>query len=171
MKRLVSDLIQQKGLGTYRSVTPRTSISEALETMFEENCSAILVMDQGKLKGIFSEKDFAWAAIIRNSKLTDPVSTAMTSKIYYAEPTFTLEECLQMMFKVHVRHLPVLDGEKPLALLSMRHIMEVLVDEKETHIRQLTSYITGNAASEPFKYQTYKSKVPVYLANQKQEAV
>lgn len=171
MKRLVRDLIHQKGLGAFSSVEPSTSLFEALSVLDSKKCSALLVIESGKLQGIFSEKDFAKASLAKNIQLSADVGSVMTSKVYYVEPTFNLEECLQLMSKVHVRHLPVLESGRPIALVSMRHIMEVLIDDKEAQIRDLTTYITGTSLVAIEPNQKMQNKVPIYYTSPNQEVL
>ncbi|MBK7892070.1 MAG: CBS domain-containing protein [Bdellovibrionales bacterium] len=170
MKRRVRDLIGQKGLGAFWSVAPSVSVAEALTILEASNCSAILVVENGRLRGIFSEKDFARASLSKGIRLTDCVGTIMSTKVYYVEPTFSLEECLQVMSKVHVRHLPVIEHGRPIALVSMRHVMEVLVDDKEAKIRELVTYITGSQLDVD-RSQVDQRELKVYSLDQKQEAI
>jgi len=166
MKRQVKDIIQQKGINVFASVGPKNSIYQALEVLDSTNSSALLIIEENTLKGIFSEKDLARAVIYQNISLYANVESIMVKKIYYAEPHFTLEECLQIMSKMHIRHLPVLDKNQVVALLSMRHIMEVLVEDKEAQIRDLTSYITGSVNFyETSETQKMFHDVPVYLSS------
>lgn len=170
MKRLVRDLIRQKGLHAFASVAPKSSIFEALNVLERTKCSAVLVITDTRLQGIFSEKDFARACIKRGIQLSSSVESVMTSKVYYVEPTFTLEDCLQVMSKVHVRHLPVVEDGKPIAFLSMRHIMEILVEDKEAQIRELTTYITGSYQIVASTQDQNRSQVSIYHTSQHQEA-
>ncbi|MBK9324358.1 MAG: CBS domain-containing protein [Bdellovibrionaceae bacterium] len=170
MKRHVKDLINQRGLKDFATVRPDDSISDALNVLLATNCSAVLVVKNNRLKGIFSEKDFAKSSLRNGSILSDNVESIMTTKVYYVEPTFTLEECLQIMSKVHIRHLPVMDNDTPIAMLSMRHIMEALVDDKENRIRELTTYITGSNDVLEFNQEKENfSKILTYSSQQSQE--
>lgn len=166
MKRPVRDLICQKGLKAFTMISPFTPIREALEILNLKKCSALLVVDK-MLQGIFSEKDFSRASLDRDFSINDEVQKVMTTKVYYVEPSFSLEECLQVMTAAHVRHLPVLENGMPMALVSMRHIMEVLVEEKEEQIRHLMNYITGYNVST----RRDTSKVPLYFINNTAEAI
>lgn len=169
MKRLVRDLIRQKGLYNLVSVASNASIFEALSILETTNSSAILVTENDKLVGIFSEKDFTRAAKRKNAQLSANVESVMTKKVYYVEPSFTLEECLQVMSKFHIRHLPVIENGRPVALLSMRHIMEVLVEDKDMQIRELTTYIVGTDNLAQQNEIQKNSNVPIYFTTYKQE--
>lgn len=168
MRRRVRDLIYQKGLGDFARVLPSTSVYDALTILETQNCSALLVVENDRLKGIFSEKDFAKASLSKGIRLTDSVGSIMSTKVYYVEPTFNLEECLQVMSKVRIRHLPVLESGRPIALVSMRHVIEVLVDDKDAKIRELLTYITGSSQFEDDPSQLNKSEAKIYSLNQEQ---
>lgn len=172
MKRQVRDLVEKRGLQEFARIPPDASISDALNVLVATNSSALLVIRNNCLKGIFSEKDFAKSSLKKGFILSNRVESIMTSKVYYAEPTFTLEECLQIMTKVHVRHLPVMDKDTPIAMLSMRHIMEALVEEKDSQIRELTTYITGSSVvPEALQIKEGFNKMPIYSSQQNQEVL
>lgn len=171
MKRSVGDLIRQKGLKTFCSASREHSIFEALAILHKNQSSALLVVEDGKLHGIFSEKDFTRACITKGIPLYAKVDSVMTARVYYVDPTFTVEQCLQIMSKVHVRHLPVLENGTPIALISMRHIMEVLVEDKEMLIRDLTSYITGCSMVELLPNQITQTTVPVLYGNAREGVI
>lgn len=148
MNRTVRKLMEQRGLTTFAWVSPEASVYDALYTLQSSNSSALLVISKNRIEGIFSEKDFARASLKKATPLSTKVRNVMTEKVYYVEPEFTLEDCLNIMSMVHVRHLPVLESGRPIGLVSMRHIMEALVEDKKTKIRELTSYITGQLVNE-----------------------
>ena len=172
MKRTVSELINQKKLKEYSSVEPSCSILDALSVLERDQCGALLVMRHGELLGVFSERDFARAVLKKGLKYSDRVDSVMSRKIFYVEPSFTLEECLQVMSKIHVRHLPVLENGMPVAMLSMRQIMELLVDDKDAQIRELTSYINGPGSVIDFdQNKKVRSQAPIFISNVIQEAL
>lgn len=171
MKRTVFELLKQIDQQQVVTVPPHASVFEALLTLERKSCSALLVVENDHLQGIFSEKDFARATVYKGVQLTEKVTSLMTTKIYYAEPGFTLDECLQVMTANHIRHLPVLDNKRPIALLSMRHIMEALVSDQEAQIRDLTAYITGSSASVDSNSKKSNIRNPVYFATTNQEAL
>lgn len=173
MKRKVRDFIKQKGLGFFVSVDPESSIWEALNVLRVSNSSALLVTEREQLRGLFSEKDFARSLMNREISLKDSVRSVMTTRIFYVEPDFTLEDCLQIMSKVHVSHLPVLERGLPLGLISMRNIVQVLVDEKDAQIRELTTYIGGPGAVLDFQGKRPEIPIPIFgrALKQGQEAL
>ena len=162
MKRKVIDLIESKKLRSFVSVSPQHTVQYTLEILSKYKLSAIMVIQGQHLKGIFSYKDLAKALLQYNFSLSAPVEYYMTTKIYYALSHFTLEECLQIMTKAHVRHLPVIQGHQPISLISMRHIMEILVKDKDDQIRDLTNYITGGSSNSEILFQNKEaSYLPV----------
>lgn len=170
MKRQVRDLIRNQEMQKFATVSPEQSIFRALEILDSSNTSAMLVMESQQLVGIFSEKDFARAIVRGQANLYSKVKLVMTSKVYYAEPGYTLEECMQIMSVTHIRHLPILELDRPIALLSMRHIMEALVDDKDTQIRQLTTYIAGTSSVDNFEApRNIRNKLLVYSGHQNQK--
>ncbi len=145
MKRKIAELIKQKGLRHFVSISPQDSIQTALTYLQKTSSAALLVIHENKLLGVFTEKDFARNALKNDISLTSTVDKVMTTSFYPIQPSNTLEESLQIMSKSHSEHLPVLESDTPIALVSMAHIMEFLVEDKETQIRQLTTYITGSS--------------------------
>lgn len=171
MKRTVFELLRQINQQQIVTVSSQASVYEALLTLERKSCSALLVVENDRLQGIFSEKDFARATVYKGIQLTEKVTSLMTTKIYYAEPSFTLEECLQIMTSNHIRHLPILDNKRPIAILSMRHIMEAFVADQQAQIRDLTVYITGSSASVDSNWTKSNVRTPVYFATTNQESL
>ena len=145
MKKTVSELLEQKDLSHVPSIDYTGTILEALHLLDELNTGSLMVMQGPSIIGIFSERDFARASASKGSSLSldTPVTELMTTRIYYVTPDYSLDECMAVMCEIKVRHLPVFQGNIPVALLSMRHIMEALVEENEFMIGQLVAYITG----------------------------
>jgi len=155
MKKTVAELLEQKDLSHIPSIDYTGTILEALHLLDELNTGSLLVMQGPSIIGIFSERDFARASASKGSALSldTPVTELMSTKIHYVTPDFSLDECMAVMCEIKVRHLPVFLGNTPIALLSMRHIMEALVEENEFMIGQLTSYITGGTADTEKTYR------------------
>lgn len=145
MKRTVYDLMKQKDFGHPPSIDVNASVDEALALLEKSDIGASLVMDKKAVVGVFSERDFARAYILNraivepNAKLKD----FMRQKVVFVTPDYLLEECMAVMVKMKIRHLPVLQGDAPIAFLSMRHIMEALVEENQFMVNQLVTYVTG----------------------------
>jgi len=131
------------GRGEAISVAPSTTVFQALQRMAEHNIGAVLVMNGDRLVGIFSERDYARKVALRglNSKDT-PVGDLMTGKVITVGPSWTAEQCMALMTEHHIRHLPVVEGERVLGVISIGDAVKSVVDEQHFVIGQLTNYIT-----------------------------
>ena len=128
-----------------QSISPIASVELALEKMDAGDLGALLVMDFSHLVGIFSERDYARKILLKGkSSLTTPVYEVMTTNLISVTPEFCLTECLALMSSCHVRHLPVLDNNKVVALLGIEDVAFALIDNREFVIDELTTYITGS---------------------------
>jgi CBS domain-containing protein len=147
MKRKVRELIEKRGLKGFVSVNPDANILEALSMLEHTNASALPVVDDGRLVGIVSEKDFARASLRMSASLFSKVRSIMVSKVYFVDPDYTLESCLQIMSRLHIRHLPVIEHGQLLMVLSMRHVMEFLVEDRDDQIHHLMTYIAASGVA------------------------
>lgn len=131
------------GRGSVISVAPATTVFEALGQMARHNIGALLVMDGDRLAGIFSERDYARKVALRglNSKDT-PVGDLMTGKVITVGPAWTAEQCMALMTEHHIRHLPVVEGDRVLGVVSIGDAVKAVVDEQHFVIGQLTNYIS-----------------------------
>lgn len=139
----VRQCLQSKG-GEIWSIHPDISVYEALEMMAEKDIGALLVLDGEKLVGIFSERDYARKVILQGKSSRDTwVSEIMTPKVVYVRPEQTIEECMALMTDKHIRHLPVLDGERLVGVISIGDVVKAIISEQKFVITQLEHYITG----------------------------
>jgi len=138
----VGQVLTRKG-HTYWSIVPSATAYEALELMAVKNVGALLVMDQGRLVGMFSERDYARKVILkgRSSKSTT-VGELMTSPPICIGPDRSLRECMVVMTNNHIRHVPVMDQELLVGVVSIGDIVNTIISEQETTIQDLESYIT-----------------------------
>jgi CBS domain-containing protein len=141
--KTVALLLRAKG-NAVLTVPPDTPVFGALGLMAEKNVGAVLVVDGKRLVGIFSERDYARKVILkgRSSKET-PVREVMSSTVLYVTPQRTMEECMVLMTEKRVRHLPVLEGERLVGVISIGDIVKEIIAEQEFTIEQLQNYITG----------------------------
>ncbi len=139
----VRDMIRKKGSQVF-SISPEATVFDALKMMSEDNSGALMVMRDGKVQGILSERDCVRKVDLlgRTSRETR-VSEIMTSKVVYVEADQPLEECMAVMIDKGVRHLPVFDKGDLLGLISVRDVLKEVVDVQKFLISQLEHYITG----------------------------
>lgn len=137
------DIIRKKGEEVY-SISPEATVFEALKMMADYNTGALLVISDGKVQGILSERDCVRRVDLhgRTSRETR-VAEIMTSKVLYAQATQSIEECIAIMIDKNIRHLPVFDGDQLVGLISARDALKEMVDEQKFVISQLEHYITG----------------------------
>jgi CBS domain-containing protein len=125
-------------------IAPDSSVYAALELMAENNVGALLVMKDEKLVGICSERDYARKVILSGkSSRETPVSEIMTEKVFYALPTQMVDEAMALMTGKRIRHLPVMDGDKVLGVISMGDLVKETISHQAFVIKQLEHYIAG----------------------------
>jgi CBS domain-containing protein len=141
--KTVEKLLAFKGSDTW-SVTPETTVYEALQTMSEKDTGAVLVIDQGNLVGIFTERDYARKLVLKGKFSRDTaVRDLMTQEVLYVEPKNTIEDCMLLMTKNRVRHLPVLHNHKLVGIVTIGDVVRQIISEQESTIEQLEKYIRG----------------------------
>lgn len=139
----VRHILEGKGNNVW-SVTPDTTVFDALKLMSEKNLGAVLVQHEGHLDGIFSERDYARKIILKgkSSKETS-VEEIMTAHVVTVEPKHSIEECMTLMTTQRVRHLPVVDGGKVVGVISIGDVVKSIISDQEETIKHLENYITG----------------------------
>ena len=139
----VKDMLKSVATSTV-VVSPKDTVYRALQLMAENNVGAVMITEEGRIVGIFTERDYCSKVILMGrSSLNTPIEEIMTKKMISVGPNQPLEECLELMTKYHIRHLPVQDGEKLIGLVSMRDVMETIISIKQDRIERLESYILG----------------------------
>lgn len=143
MTMYARQLLSDKSYELY-SVSPDTMVFDAIKLMAEAKVGALLVLEDEQLVGIVSERDYARKVILesRSSRET-PVSDVMTNVVLTVTPEQSIDECLLLMSKHHIRHLPVSENGKPIGMLSVMDVVRNIILEKEQIIDQLEHYITG----------------------------
>ncbi len=144
MTTTIRQMLDEKGYKIY-SVPPGSSVFDAIKLMAEAGIGALLVMDSERLVGILSERDYTRKIVLNNrSSRETAVREIMTEKVLYMTPEQTVDDCMAMMSKHHVRHMPVMENNRPIGMLSVRDVMRSVISEKEFIISQLENYISGN---------------------------
>ena len=140
----VNQVLQTKGHEIW-SVTPEILVFDALKLMADKNVGALLVLEGDKLVGIFSERDYARKVILRGKASTDtPVREIMSLQVFYVRPEQTIEECMALMTDRRIRHLPVLENDNVVGVISIGDVVKAIVlSEQKFTIKQLENYITG----------------------------
>ncbi len=139
----VRQLLETKGADVV-SVAPESNVLDALKLMAEREIGAVLVLEGSRLIGIMSERDYARKVILKGKSSQDTrVREIMTERVVYARPEQTVPECMALMTSKRVRHLPVLEGERLIGVLSIGDLVKETISEQEFTIRQLENYIRG----------------------------
>lgn len=136
----VKDLLKDKYTQVWY-VTPTSTVLDALKLMAEQKIGAVLVVEAGKIVGIFSERDFARKAADGAVSLQSPVNDVMVGAVYYVTPDQSVESCMALMTAKRFRHLPVLDGDKLVGVISIGDVVRQLMLEKDMTIQSLEDYI------------------------------
>ncbi|PKO23945.1 MAG: histidine kinase [Chloroflexi bacterium HGW-Chloroflexi-1] len=130
--------------GDIWTIAPEASVYEALQLMAEKNVGALLVVEAGKLVGVFSERDYARKVILKGkSSKETAVGELMSSTVYYVHPEQTIEACMALMTERRIRHLPVLEQDALVGIVSIGDLGKAIISQQEVVIRDLEHYITG----------------------------
>jgi CBS domain-containing protein len=143
----VKELLRQKGSQVW-TIAPQATVYEALELMAAKNIGSLVVIEQERVAGMFTERDYARKVVLkgRSSKSTT-VGELMTTDVLYVSPDDTIENCMALMTDKHLRHLPVMEVGKLAGVVSIGDIVKVVISEREFTIRELERYITGGHSS------------------------
>jgi CBS domain-containing protein len=139
----VNQILHSKGTQVF-SVVPTDSVLRAIEIMATRHIGALLVIDQGSLLGIVSERDYARKVILKNRSSHDTaVSEIMTSPAVTVTPSDTVHQCMKLMTEGRFRHLPIMDSGRVAGMLSIGDLVKAVIEEQRAHIEQLEHYIAG----------------------------
>ncbi len=140
----IGQVLRIKGHDVF-AISPRATAYEALEMMAEKDVGALLVVEDGRLAGIFSERDYARKVILKGkSSQSTTVGELMSCPPICACPALTLRDCMALMTANHIRHLPVMDKDAIVGLVSIGDIVKMVISEQDTTIQALENYVTGN---------------------------
>ena len=139
----VKEILQEKG-HDFWSVSSATTGYEAIRLMVEKEVGSVLVIDDGKVRGIVTERDYARRVALDNKISSDtPVTEIMTTQVLCARPDQTIEEAMALMTDKRVRHLPVLADDEVVGIVSIGDLVKAVISEQEFLIKQLESYISS----------------------------
>jgi CBS domain-containing protein len=140
----IGKLVQAKSSGKVWTIGPEALVYEALQQMAEHDVGALVVVEDGKVVGMFSERDYARKVILKGkSSKTARVREMMATPVLYATPDLSLDECMSLMTQKRVRHLPVMDGDALIGIVSVGDVIKRKVANQHHEIRQLERYIQG----------------------------
>ncbi|MEI7497568.1 MAG: CBS domain-containing protein [Betaproteobacteria bacterium] len=141
--KTISQFLEQSKRPVY-SVGPNATVREALVIMAQHNIGALLVIDGQTLEGIFSERDYARKVVLKGKSSSDAkVSEIMTSKVITINTKHTIDQCMQIMTDNHIRHLPIVNDENVMGLISIGDVVREMIAYQKSMIEQLQSYIAG----------------------------
>jgi Predicted signal-transduction protein containing cAMP-binding and CBS domains len=141
MTKKVADVLLRKG-SNITTVSPDTSVLDALRIMAEQNIGSVMVLENGRYRGIMTERDYSRKVVLNGKSSTDtPVSEIMSSDLPRVTPNDSIEYCMQLMSDKNIRYLPVFDEEQVTGILSINDVVkETILSQQET-ITQLKDYL------------------------------
>jgi CBS domain-containing protein len=141
--RNVSQIMERKGAQVV-SVGRQAPVLEAIRVMAEHHIGAVLVMEGEQLLGIASERDYARKVILQGRSSHDtPVAVIMSSPVVCVGPHDSVAECMSIMTEKHIRHLPVIEGERVVGVISIGDLVKEMIEEQKQEISLLQQYIAG----------------------------
>ena len=141
--KLVSHLLDNKGRHVI-SVAPDTSVLDAIKLMADKAIGSLVVVQNGELLGIMSERDYARKVIIKGrSSESTSVSEIMTSDVITTSSSQTVNECMNLMTEKKIRHLPVVEDNQVIGMISIGDLVEAIISDQQEEIEQLEHYISG----------------------------
>ena len=139
----IREILANKG-STVWSITPESTVLEAIQMMADKNVGALLVTKEGRLLGVLSERDYTRKIVLKGRSSKDtPVRDILSGRVVSVSPDHTVEECLRLMTEHRIRHLPVMDGAKILGGSSSGDLVNWIISAQSSTIQQLETYITG----------------------------
>ncbi len=139
----ISEILKYKG-STAWSISPNATVFEAIQLMADKNIGALLVTDHNRLVGIISERDYTRKVMLkgRTSKET-AVREILSEHVIHVTPEHSVEDCMRLMTDHRIRHLPVMDGEEILGIVSIGDLVNWIISAQNSTIHQLQTYIAG----------------------------
>jgi CBS domain-containing protein len=142
--KTVKDILEAKGHNVI-SITPETTVFESLKIMADKNVGALVVLEGETVAGIMSERDYARKVILHGKSSRElQVREIMTPRVYYVRPDQNVQDCMALITDKHVRHLPVMEGDRLIGIISIGDVVKAIIAEHESTIKLLENYITGS---------------------------
>jgi CBS domain-containing protein len=143
----ISTLLHHKNAELW-SIAPEATVFEAIKLMAEKNIGSLLVLSDGKLAGVFTERDYSRKIALQGKSSKDTrVREIISSQIVSVTPQHSIEDCMKLMTEHRVRHLPVLDGEKVVGLVSIGDLVNWIISAQNAAIAQMEQYIAGGVSA------------------------
>lgn len=140
----VAQILKKKSNTQVYTVTPATTVLDAIKLMAERGIGALLVMEGEKIVGIVTERDYARKVVLKGRASNEtPVRDIMTTSVMYVRPDTTNEQCMALMTENRLRHLPVMENEKLIGLISIGDLVADIISEQQFIIEQMEHYIRG----------------------------
>lgn len=145
MAATVKQILEARGYNIHAiTISPDDWVIDAIKLMAEAKVGALLVMEEERMAGIISERDYTRKVILNNRSSRDTrVRDIMTTDVVSVRPEQSIEDCLAMMSNYQIRHLPVVENGQPIGMLSVMDVVKTIISEKEFIIEQLGNYISG----------------------------
>lgn len=141
----VKNILELKPGRSVFSVEPTVTVYKAIELMCEKNIGGLVIVESGKLVGIFTERDYARKLILKGKSSKDTViSDLMTPNPITVRTDTTVEQCMKIMTDKHIRHLPVVDDDQLVGVISIGDLVKMIIEEQKFIIENLEQYITGS---------------------------
>jgi len=141
----VRNILHNKGNNAVFSVEPTEMVYRAIELMCEKNIGGLLIVENGKLVGIFTERDYARKLILKGKSSKDTqIRDLMTSNLVTVSPDTSIDDCMRVMTGRKIRHLPVLDKGELVGIISIGDVVHFVIEEQKSIIEHLEHYITGH---------------------------
>lgn len=141
--KIITEILKTKGRDVW-TVSPDSTVYDALQVMADKNVGALMVLERDKLVGVFSERDYARKIILKGKASKDTlVREIMSTELVWVHPDQTIGVCMDLMTNERIRHLPVLDEGRLVGVISIGDVVKAIISEQEFTIQQLEQYITG----------------------------
>jgi len=141
----VSQLLDNKDTASKYSVTAQDTVMTALRTMADANISAVFIVDGKRIAGIFTERDYLRKGELEGRQAQSTlVKDVMTRNVYTVTTDTSIEECIALMSRHHIRHLPVVENDQLVGLVSIRDVMQAALEDKEHAVKGIEDYIMGS---------------------------